>query len=185
MNDVRQQLDPVEIEASEAHPAGEAEANDAETPSPRLVNVAEAIRYRKRAQAAEKELEQLRTQLNESQQEAQAVQDRLAEVERRAAIDAQLAEAGAADLQAAHLLVEAALSEDAGLEVAAAVQAVRRQRPQLFRAAGAAAGSAMGPAVHAADHGSRDIQRAANIARRSGHNADVMHYMNLRRSAPR
>ena len=185
MNDVQHEVDSLEAEAGASDASASApESSAAEAASPHLVNVAEAIRYRKRAQAAEKELAELRTQLQESQQQSQNVRDRLTQVERRAAIDAQLAEAGAADLQAARLLVNAALGEDDGMEIAAAIQAVRRQRPQLFRAAAAVATS-MGPAVHAVDHGSRDIHRAANIARRSGHNADVMHYMNLRRSAPR
>ncbi len=185
MNESERELESMEEPAAATTHETTEEPAAAPEASPHLVNVAEAIRYRKRAQAAEKELAELRTQLEETQEQSRAVQDRLAEVERRAAIDAQLVEAGVADLQAARLLVEAAMSETEGVEIDEVVEAVRRERPQLFRSTTSHATAAMGPAVHAADHGSRDIQRAANAARRSGHNADVMHYMNLRRSAPR
>ncbi len=193
MNEVEHANEP--LESAQAQAALEVgDASEVEHPAeaapelvgPRLVNVAEAIRYRKRAQAAEQELTELRTRLDEAQRQSQAMQQRLGEVERRAAIEAQLVEAGATDMQATRLLVEARLGETQETDVNAAVESVRRERPQMFRSAmRRTAAEAMGPAVHAADQGSRDIRRAAAIARASGHNADVMHYMNLRRRAPR
>lgn len=194
MNQVEHEVEALESEpqapaAHEGRDASEVERAAEAAPElvgPRLVNVAEAIRYRKRAQAAEQELTELRGRLDEAQCESQAMQQRLADAERRVAIDAQLLDAGAADVQAARLLVEANLGEMQDADVGAAVESVRRARPHLFRsAARPAATAAMGAAVHAADQGSRDIRRAASVARASGHNADVMHYMNLRRSAPR
>ena len=193
MNEVEHEIETPESEpqaqaAHEADGAIEVEHAAEATPElvgPRLVNVAEAIRYRKRAQAAEQELAELRGRLDEAQKQSDEMQHRLADAERRVAIDAELLEAGVADMQAARLLVEASLSETEEADVSAAVHSVRHERPQLFRsAARSAATAAMGAAVHAADQGSRDIRRAAAIARASGHNADVMHYMNLRRSAP-
>ena len=193
MNEVEHTTEAPELaQAQAAHEAGDASQVERsaeaapELAGPRLVNVAEAIHYRKRAQAAEQELTELRTRLDEAQRQSQAMQQRLEQAERRAAIDAQLIEAGAADMQAARLLVEANLIKADDTDVNAAIESVRRERPQLFRSAvRSAATAAMGLAVHAADQGRRDIRRAAAIARASGHNADVMHYMNLRRSAPR
>lgn len=205
MNEATEQIEVEPVEAAEAvsetssvdatpsNDAAPAESEaasptDEETPEPatRLVSVNEAIRYRKRAQAAERDLAETRARLEEATREAQAVQQRLAQSERRAAIDAGLVESGATDLEAARLLVEASLNEGEA-DVAAAIENVRRQRPQMFRTNHSAPRhtAAMGPAVRSAPQGERDIDRAARAARRSGHNADVMHYMNLRRSAPR
>jgi len=190
MNDVQCEVDIAETEqpTTAAQEMGEVNAVECaaeaapQLAGPRLVNAAEAIRYRKRAQAAEQEVAELRTRLDEAQQQSQAMQQRLADAERRAEVDAQLVEAGAADMQAARLLVEASLGDAEHADVSAAVESVRRERPQLFRSvARSAAMAAMGASVHAADQGSRDIRRAAAIARASGHNADVMQYMNLRR----
>jgi len=177
---------PAESEAP-AEPGAPAETSEAiEGPPVRMANVAEAIRYRKRAQAAERELAETRARLDEATREAEAAQQRLAQVERGAAIDRGLADAGVADLEAARLLVDAALS-DSEADVAAAIEAVQRDRPQLFRVVRSGPGptAAMGPAVRTSPQGSREIERAASAARHTGHNADVMHYMNLRRSASR
>jgi hypothetical protein len=187
MNETEREIETMESDqtAPETIDAIE-EVGAAQEASPRLVNVAEAIRYRKRAQAAEKELEQVRQSLAQSQQQSEEIQARLEQVERRAAIDARLMEVGAADLQAARLLVESALGGEQSSDVEAAIEEVQRERPHLFRfGSHRALAGAMGPTVPAADHGSRNIQRAAAVARRSGHNADVMHYMTLRRSASR
>lgn len=204
MNETSQQVEVEPVEAAgavsqtssvDAAPSNDAAPAESEASSPanevpetgdRLVSVSEAIRYRKRAQAAERELAETKTRLDEATRQTQAAQQRLAQVERRAAIDRGLIESGATDLEAARLLVEAALT-DSETDVAGAIDVVRRQRPQMFRATHAAPPhtAAMGPAVHPAPEGGRDIDRAARAARRSGHNADVMHYMNLRRSAPR
>lgn len=181
------------VDAAPSNDAAPAESEaaspiDEETPEPatRLVSVSEAIRYRKRAQAAERDLAQTRARLEEATRQAQAAQQRLAQVERRAAIDAGLVESGATDLEAARLLVESALNEGEA-DVAAAIENVRRRRPQMFRTNHSAPRhtAAMGPAVRTTPETGRDLDRAAIAARRSGHNADVMHYMNLRRSAPR
>ncbi|MCL4197774.1 MAG: hypothetical protein KJZ69_09815 [Phycisphaerales bacterium] len=204
MNEATEQIEVEPVEAvnalsetspDDATPSSDAAPAESEASSPanevretgeRLVSVSEAIRYRKRAQAAERELAETRARLEEATREAQAAQQRLAQVERRAAIEAGLVESGATDLEAARLLVESALNEGEA-DVAAAIENVRRRRPQMFRTNHSAPRhtAAMGPAVQPAVQGERDLDRAAIAARRSGHNADVMHYMNLRRSAPR
>lgn len=205
MNETTEQIRMEQVEPAgalsamfpeESAPSKDAAPAESESPSPandesgdpaaRLVSVSEAIRYRKRAQAAERDLAETRARLEEATREAQAAQQRLALAERRAAIDAGLVGLGATDLEAARLLVEASLNEGEA-DVAAAIESVRRRRPQMFRANHSAPRhtAAMGPAVRSAPQGERDIDRAARAARRSGHNADVMHYMNLRRSAPR
>ncbi len=191
MNETTELIEVEQVDAADAAPAeseasSEGASETAQEPVPRLVNVNEAIRYRKRAQAAERDLAETRARLEEAKREAQAVLQRLAQSERRAAIDAGLVESGATDLEAARLLVEASLNEGEA-DVAAAIENVRRQRPQMFRTNHSAPRhtAAMGPAVRTAPETGRDIEHAARAAKRSGHNADVMHYMNLRRSAPR
>lgn len=190
MNDDTEQIEVEPVGAADGTPA-EPEASSKESQAApeqaaRLVSVSEAIRYRKRAQAAERELAETKERLDEVTRQAQTAQQRLAQSDRRAAIDRGLIESGAADLEAARLLVEAALNEGEA-DVAGAIEGVRRQQPQMFRtiSQGLNRTAAMGPAVRHAPESGRDLDRAARAARRSGHNADVMHYMNLRRSAPR
>ena len=149
--------------------------------------VAEARRYRKRAQVAEKSLEELKINLAEREktigQQKQAIDD----LQRRQTIDQALIEADSIDLETTRVLIETSLSEidqPKESDVAHAVQEIRRRKPFLFRGgmrsgkAGVGALSANGvqstPEV-------TSLERAATHAVNTGKRADLLRYLRLRR----
>lgn len=163
-----------------------ADANDnpAEGTDTNLVPVSEAIRYRKRAQAAEQ-------QLQETQQQLQALQSRLAEaqasasrLEQRQRVDALLVDAGAIDLDAARTLAEHAMGkcDDPAHDPpdpAAVVAGLARQKPYLFRRVDRAAGGLMSPRFDDAS----PLEAAAERAVETGDRRDLLAYLRLRRRA--
>ena len=155
------------------------EPSDTQPEPDRLVPVAEAIRYRKRAQAAEQQLEGLQAQLAEAQQRTEQAEQTIDALERRQRIDALLAEADAIDLDAARLLTEVAVQSMAEPDVAEAVEDLRRHKPYLFHPDGSSAeGLALAPQIEGADD---PLAQAAEQAQHSGDRRDLLRYLRLRR----
>ncbi|MEM6260572.1 MAG: hypothetical protein AAGI37_20165 [Planctomycetota bacterium] len=151
----------------------------AEPGQDRLVPVNEAIRYRKRAQAAEQQLAGLQARLDEAQQRAEQAEQTITSLERRRQIDALLAEADAIDLDAARLLTEAAVQSMDEPDIAEAVQDLRRHKPFLFHQdSSSAQGLALAPQTGGQDD---PLAQAAEQAQHSGDRRDLLRYLRLRR----
>ncbi len=157
--------------------------SEASTPNPesmdKLVPVTEAIRYRKRAQAAEQQigelngrLEQLQTQLGEAQQT-------VSHLERRQHIDGLLADADTIDLEAARLLTERTIEQMDEPDVKLAIEDLRRTKPYLFRHHAAESSGAMAARDRAA--AGAGVQQAAERAVSTGDRRDLLDYLRLRR----
>lgn len=141
----------------------------------KLVPVSEAIRYRKRAQTAEQQLEDMSRQLIEARSQLDASQETITSLERRQKIDALLNESEAIDLEAARLLTEISVSQMDEPDVSAAVKELQRQKPYLFRHSSTT--SAMGPRVEAPDAQAAAAERAAA----TGDRRDLLDYLRIRR----
>ena len=144
----------------------------------RLVPVTEAIRYRKRAQAAEQQLNELKQQLEQRHQQLNTAQQTIAQLEKRQRIDALLNEADAVDLGVARLLTEQAVSEMDEPDLDLAVDDLRRHKPYLFRQS-ATSSPAMAPRV--TTNGQDPTDQAAQRAVDSGSRRDLLDYLRLRR----
>ncbi len=167
-----------QIEA-EAHAPPVFNVKTAEPDADRLVPVSESIRYRKRAQAAEKQLDTLQTRVNELTGALAESERAIAALERRQRIDAMLCEADAVDLEAARLLTEAAVAQMDDPDVALAVTDLCRQKPHLFRRRSTAA-QAMGVEPDDDD----PLHDAAMQASTTGDRRDLLRYLRLRRTRP-
>lgn len=149
---------------------------DAQTPS-KLVPVTEAIRYRKRAQAAEQQLGDLTTQLESLQGQLTSAHQTVEQLERRQKIDALLAESDAIDIEAARLLTEKIVTDMDEPDVAEAVDDLRRHKPYLFRQQ-----LAMGTAMAARIENEPDVaDQAAQQAMTTGSRRDLLQYLRMRR----
>lgn len=136
-------------------PAGDATRGD------RLVPVSEAKKYRKRAQAAEKILADLKAELGER--------------------DKKLQEAGAIDLETATLLTEMALVETDDPDVEQTVSDLRRRKPFLFRSNTRGA-VVLGPKIDNDRSPAADVlERAAVEAHTTGSRSALLRYLRLRR----
>ena len=151
-----------------------------DTPTPdtdKSVPVAEAIKYRKRAQQAEQQVGDLQAQLDANQAALDDAQQQLRAMQRQSLIDQQLAQQDAIDLEAARLLIEQADVDDDALPDA--VQQLRDTRPHLFRTRPVQDHRAM-PA-HESPDSEDDSLHAATRAARTGNPKDLLQYLRLRR----
>ena len=186
-----QQEEPAQDAQQEApiapEPADHVQANDAPAAeaTERLVPVSEAKRYRKRAQAAEATLEEVKAQLAQNEEQIRRSEALIESLERRVAIDEALVESDAVDLEATRLLVEQSLADGEAEDVESAIAELQRRKPVLFRsrprngeAIAQAARDANGQSLHR-----HQLVRAASDASVTGHRHDVLRYLRLRRSS--
>ncbi len=159
---------------------GSGDGSDQLNAGDKLVPVSEAIRYRKRAQTAEQQLEQLSEQLRDAHAKLDEANHAITGLERRSQVDAMLMEADAIDLEAARLLTEKAVLEMDEPDLKLAIEDLCRHKPYLFRRRIETGASAMAPAVQ--DHGRDPAELAAQDAARSGDRRDLLRYLRLRRS---
>jgi hypothetical protein len=158
----------------------------------RMVPVSEAKRYRKRAQAAEATLEELKAQLAENQEQIRRSEALIESLERRQQTDELLIEHDAVDLESARLLVEQAIADGDADDVASAVAELQRRKPVLFhprnprnlRSGRAAASTAQAVRdMYGRTLRQESLERAASDASETGKRHDVMRYLRLRRRA--
>ncbi len=151
--------------------------------STRLVPVAESIRYRKRAQSAEKKLEVLAEQLAQAQTQTAQLSEQLNSVQTEQKLVRQLAAAGAVDLETAVLIAKARMQGQSQADAAGVIEQLKKEKQYLFGGAGAGA-------TPAKTAGARDrltsnetiLERAAKKAATSGSRADLHEYLRLRRN---
>jgi hypothetical protein len=145
----------------------------------KLVPVSEAIRYRKRAQTAEQQLEQINEELRVMSAKLEEANQTVAGLERRQKVDALLMESDAIDLEAARLLTEQAVLMMDEPDIELAVNDLRRHKPYLFRRRRGLDDSAMAPSIHPDGHD--PAEQAAEQAARTGDRRDLLRYLRLRR----
>jgi hypothetical protein len=148
-----------------------------------LVPVAESIRYRKRAQSAEKKLEVLTEQLANAQAQSAKLSEQLSGVQTEQKLMRQLAAAGAVDLETAVLIAQARMQGQAEADVAGVIEQLKKEKQYLF--GGTAAGVTPTKTAGAKDRLTSNetiLERAAKKAAVSGSRADLHEYLRLRRN---
>ena len=185
-------LEPAEME-TDAVPEAEAKTAGQE----KVVPVGESIRYRRRAQQAEKKAQQLEQQLQEAQAqieqrleqlataEAQRdeMADRVTQIEHRRRLEQTLLNCGVNDLEAAVLLLEkdGALSPDADEPtIQAAVEKLLINRPHLCSHPSGTLPQRTASGKHRPTPQAQ-LVRTAERAARSGDRRDIVQYLRLRR----
>jgi predicted RNase H-like nuclease (RuvC/YqgF family) len=170
---IEETVDP--SDASDLSQPTDGEAEETE----KLVPVTEAIRYRKRAQQAERQVGDMQTRMQSLQSQLDEAQQTIDHLERRQKIDALLAESEPIDTEAVRLLTEQAVQQMDEPDVQAAVEELRQSRPYLFRQQRGSAGSAM--AARVTDPAGGESEDAAEQAAISGDRRDLLRYLRLRR----
>lgn len=148
--------------------------------SDKLVPVGEAIRYRKRAQTAEQQLECLNEELRGIGVKLDEANQTITVLERRQQADALLVDADAIDLEAARLLTEQAVLMMDEPDIKLAIDDLRRHKPYLFRRRPDPDHLAMAPAIQHTGHD--PAEQAAQNAARTGDRRDLLRYLRLRRA---
>ncbi len=151
----------------------------------RLVPVAESIRYRKRAQSAEKEAESLACELAEARSEAVRTGEQLNSILMEQKLMQKLAAAGTIDLEAAVLVARDRMQGITEADLDGVVERLKKEKRYLFgnstdkitmnaqRTSGAKDRMASGQTV---------LEKAAKRAATTGSRTDLQEYLKLRRN---
>jgi len=149
----------------------------------RLVPVAESIRYRKRAQSAEKKIEALTEQLAQAKAQTAEISEQLSDIQTEQKLMRQLAAAGAVDLETAMLIARDRLQDKDDADVTGVIEQLKKEKQFLFTA------GSSGP-VPTKTAGARGrvtnsqtlLERAAKKAATTGSRTDLHEYLKLRRN---
>ena len=151
--------------------------------SEKLVDVSEAIRYRKRAQIAEQKQAQLEQALVENRGEVERLNKTLSQMTVERQLIDKLVSAGVRDLEAAVIIGRARLEDDKEITAADVVEQLRKEKNYLFNEASAVAVSTKTSGVKDRLSGTTGtLERAAKKAVQSGSRADLQEYLRVRRN---
>ena len=150
----------------------------------KLVPVAESIRYRRRAQSAEKKVEVLAQALAEAKSQAAKAAEQLNDVQLEQKLIRKLAAAGTVDLETAVLIVKARMETGDGADVDSVVEQLRKEKQYLFSGnnSGAATAKKTAGAKDRIQNSQTILEKAARKASRTGNRTDLQEYLKLRRN---
>jgi len=150
----------------------------------KLVPVGESIRYRKRAQSAEKKVEALAEQLAQAQSRASEMTEQLQGLQVEQKLMRKLAAAGVVDLETAVLIAKARVDGQEDADMGGVVEQLRREKQYLF---GGQISSGMTAKMTSGvkdrmRNGQTVLEKAAKEAAVSGNRTDLQKYLKLRRN---
>jgi hypothetical protein len=172
-------MSPIETQDILSEDITSASDND----STKLVPVAESIRYRKRAQSAEKKIEALTEQLAQAKTQTAELSEQLSDIQIEQKLMRQLAVAGAIDLETAGLIARARMQEKPDADVTGVIEQLKKEKQYLF--AGSSSGVSPTKTAGARDRVTNShtlLERAAKKAATTGNRTDLHEYLKLRRN---
>jgi len=172
-------MSPIETQDTLSEDIAGASDND----STRLVPVAESIRYRKRAQSAEKKLEVLTEQLAEAKSQTEKMSEQLSTIQTEQKLTHKLVSAGAVDLETATLIAKVRMQNQNETDVDGVIEQLKKEKHYLF---GGTGGSVTPQKTASARERVANTQtvleRAAKKAATTGNRTDLHEYLKLRRN---
>jgi len=177
------QIDTESIELPEA----EAEHSDdgrEVIDSTRLVPVTESIRYRRRAQSAEKKVEVLTGQLAQAKSQAAKMSEQLSDIQAEQKLLRKLSAAGTVDLETAVLLAKAKIEGDTEADLDSVIKQLKKEKQYLFtdNSNPAVATRKTASAKDRTQNSQTILERAAKKAATTGNRTDLQEYLKLRRN---
>jgi hypothetical protein len=159
----------------------------------KLVPVAESIRYRRRAQSAEKKVEVLTKALTQAESQAGKMQKQLNDIQVERELVSKLSAAGAVDLETAVLIAKARMEtapassdedRNGGADLDGVIEQLKKEKHYLFDNSdrGTRAAKKTAGAKERIQNREVILERAAKKAARTGNRADLQEYLKLRRN---
>jgi len=159
--------------------AGQGDINN----SLKLVPVAESIRYRKRAQSAEKKVETLAEQLAQAKSQVSEMAKELRSIQVEQKLMHKLAAAGTIDLETAVLIAKAKVEAETEADLDGAIEQLKKEKQYLFAGTNTAATAKKTAGAKDRVQNSQTIlERAAKKAATTGNRTDLQEYLKLRRN---
>ena len=149
----------------------------------KLVPLAESIRYRKRAQSAEKKVEDLTEQLAQAKSQVTKMSERLSDIEVEQKLTRKLAAAGTVDLETAVMLAKARMEGQTNVDLDGVIEQLKKEKQYLFGGIGGSVtpGKTAGARERISGN-QRIIEKAAKKAATTGSRTDLQEYLKLRRN---
>lgn len=172
-------MSPIETKEVLSEDITETSEND----NTKLVPVAESIRYRKRAQSAEKKLEALTEQLAEAKLQTAEMSEQLSDIQTEQKLMRSLAAAGAIDMETAVIIAKARMNEQDEADLDGVVEQLKKDKQYLFadRSTSVTIKKTAG-AKDRTQNIQTIIERAAKKAATTGNRTDLQEYLKLRRN---
>ena len=149
----------------------------------RLVPIAESIRYRKRAQGAEKQVEDLTEQLAAANSQVAKLSEQLSDIQAEQKLTRKLVAAGSVDLEAAVLIAKATMQGQTEADLEACVEQLKKEKQYLFADGNRAVTVKKTAGARERIKNSQTIlERAAKKAATTGNRTDLQEYLKLRRN---
>ena len=149
----------------------------------KLVPVAESIRYRKRAQSAERKIETLAEQLAQAKSQASEMAKELSSIRVEQKLTHKLAAAGAIDIETAVLIAKAKMEAETEADLDGVVEQLKKEKQYLFSGTGVAAtAKKTAGAKDRMQNNHTILERAAKKAATTGNRTDLQEYLKLRRN---
>jgi len=149
----------------------------------KLVPVSESIRYRRRAQSAEKRMAILEEELAKRKSENERLGKELGQLETEQTLVRKLVSAGVGDLETTVLIAKARLGAQDGADVDSVVEQLKKEKQHLFVSADTPAATVKTAGAKGKVIGGRSIlERAAKKAATTGSRVDLQEYLRIRRS---
>ncbi|UCC22985.1 MAG: hypothetical protein JSW23_02640 [Planctomycetota bacterium] len=162
----------------------ETKAGQDDIENSKLVPVAESIRYRKRAQSAEKKVESLSEQLAQAKSQVSEMAEELDNIQVERKLMRRLAAAGAVDLEAAVLIARGRIEGEADADLDGVIEQLKKEKQYLFgndKSTTATVKRTAGAKDRVTGNQSI-LERAARKAAATGNRTDLQEYLKMRRS---
>jgi len=173
------------LSRAEENILSETEAGQEETEDTKLVPIAESIRYRRRAQSAEKKVELLTEQLAKAKTEAANMSEQLSDIQAEQKLMQKLSAAGTIDLESAVLIAKARLETDEQADLDSVVEQLQKEKQYLFTTPAGMTQTPIRKTAAAKDRTQNSrtaLERAAKKAATTGNRIDLQQYLKLRRN---
>ena len=157
----------------------------------KLVPVAESIRYRKRAQSAEKRVEVLNEELAKAKSQVTKMSEQLSDIQAEQKLTRKLAAAGTVDLETAVLLAKARMEGQTQADLDGVIEQLKKEKQYLFapllsceskKGGGTVTAKKTAGAKERIANNQTVLERAAKKAATTGNRTDLHEYLKLRRN---
>jgi uncharacterized protein YhaN len=150
----------------------------------RFVPVTESIRYRKRAQSAEKKLETLSEQLAQAKEQTTKLTGQLNSIRSEQELMRRLSAEATVDLEAAVIIAKAKMQGKDDADLNELIKQIKKEKPYLFynNSMEAAATQKTAAAKERLPNSRSVLERAAKKAATTGNRTDLQEYLKLRRN---
>ena len=149
----------------------------------KLIPVAVSIRYRKRAQSAERKAEVLTEQLAKVKSQASKMAEELSNIQLEQKLMRKLVTARAVDLETAVLIAKARIEGQDSVDLDGVIEQLKKEKQYLFAGSGGSAAAKKTAGAKDRMQSSQTIlERAAKKAATTGNQTDLQEYLKLRRN---